>query len=86
MAKSPPLPKLPSDEDQPWLLRAACRGTDPALFFPGPEDTPAPALAICARCPVRQDCLEHAIATRERFGIWGGTTERQRRRLIRRSA
>lgn len=69
-----------------WVTRAACRGADPAIFFPGPDDDAAEALAVCARCPVRQECLEYALEARERYGIWGGTTERQRRRLIRRSA
>ena len=73
-------------EEQPWVGRAACRGADPALFFPGPDDDPSEALELCGRCPVRQDCLEYALEARERYGIWGGMTERERRRLIRRSA
>lgn len=77
---------LAVQESEPWAGRAACRGADPALFFPGPDDDETIALGICARCPVRQPCLEYALEARERFGIWGGTTERQRRRLIRRSA
>jgi WhiB family redox-sensing transcriptional regulator len=74
------------EDERPWAARAECRGEDPALFFPGPDDDTSAALSICARCPVRRECLEYAIEARERFGIWGGTTERQRRRMVRRSA
>lgn len=74
------------EEDRPWAAAAECRGEDPTQFFPGPDDDPAPALSICARCRVKTECLEYAIEARERYGIWGGTTERQRRRMMRRSA
>lgn len=65
-----------------WDLRAACRGTDTSLFFPGERDLEASrdAKAICATCEVRDECLEEAIVNRE-HGIWGGTTERDRRRI-----
>jgi len=69
-----------------WREEAACRGMDPALFFPGPDEDPERALAVCRTCPVRDECLEWAIAAHERYGIWGGTTEQERRRLARRSA
>jgi len=74
------------DDERPWAARSECRGEDPTIFFPGTDDDPAIGLAICARCPVRQECLEYAIEARERYGIWGGTTERQRRRMVRRTA
>jgi WhiB family redox-sensing transcriptional regulator len=74
------------DEDRPWAARAECRGEDPSMFFPGTDDDPSLGLAVCARCPVRQECLDYAIEARERYGIWGGTTERQRRRMARRIA
>ncbi len=80
------IPPEYAEDERPWAARAECRGEDPALFFPGSDDDPSVALAVCARCPVRQECLEYAIEARERFGIWGGTTERQRRRMVRRSA
>ncbi|MFQ5947741.1 MAG: WhiB family transcriptional regulator [Acidimicrobiia bacterium] len=73
-------------EERPWVELAACRGVDPGLFFPGQQGDSGPALAICATCPVRVQCLEWALEVREPYGIWGGTTERQRRRLLRRSA
>ena len=69
----------------PWRKHAACRGLDVEVFYPvsDEEADAAEAKLICAQCPVRQACLEHALAAREREGIWGGTTERERRRLVR---
>ena len=69
----------------PWRKQAACRGLDAEIFYPVTEDEAdaAEAKAVCAVCPVRQACLEHAMAHREREGVWGGTTERERRRLVR---
>jgi WhiB family redox-sensing transcriptional regulator len=66
-----------------WRQSAACRGLDPSIFYPPSEEEAAEAKAICATCPVRQPCLEHALANRERDGVWGGLTERERRRLLR---
>lgn len=66
-----------------WRNRAACKGIDPEIFFPVSEDDAEPAKEICAVCPVRESCLEHALANREREGIWGGFTERERRRIVR---
>ena len=66
-----------------WRNRAACRGVDPDIFFPVSEEDAFQAKAICAECPVREACLEYALATRERDGVWGGATERERRRMIR---
>ncbi len=66
-----------------WRNRAACKGIDPDIFFPVSEEDAEPAKAICAECPVREACLEHALAHREREGIWGGFTERERRRIVR---
>ena len=71
--------------NHPWRAKAACRGLDPTIFFPVPDDELAEAEAkeVCAVCPVRESCLEHALGSREREGIWGGATERERRRIIR---
>lgn len=66
-----------------WRQHGACRGTDPDIFYPVSDEEAEPAKAICATCPVREPCLEYALATRERDGVWGGATERERRRLIR---
>ena len=71
-----------------WRDLASCRGLGPALFYPGPEEPSEQASAaksICAACPVRQACLEHALAAREPDGVWGGLTEGERRRLLRTS-
>lgn len=67
----------------PWMHRAACRGVDPELFFPGRGDKNDQAAAICQPCPVRLDCLDHAITTGEKLGMWGGLNEKQRRRARR---
>lgn len=71
--------------DRPeWMADAACRGLDPDLFVPverqgpGGDNRHGKALAVCAECPVRSDCLEYAITNRETFGVWGGTTPKQR--------
>lgn len=71
-----------------WRELAECRGIDPGIFHPVDEDedelAAEPAKQICFQCPVREACLEHAIAVREKHGVWGGLTARERRRLIRR--
>lgn len=67
-----------------WKSLARCRGVDPELFHPHPDEDGAEAKAICASCPVRESCLEHALTRREKLGVWGGLTERERRRELRR--
>ena len=66
-----------------WRKRAACRGIDPEVFYPETDEDAGEAKEICAVCPVLEACLEHALAFREREGVWGGATERERRRIIR---
>ena len=66
-----------------WRDRAACRGLDPEIFYPVSDEEADAAKAICAECPVREACLEYALTNRERDGVWGGATERERRRMIR---
>jgi WhiB family redox-sensing transcriptional regulator len=67
-----------------WRERGRCKGADPEVFYPeDDEDEAYEAKAICAICPVRETCLEHAITVREKIGVWGGYTARERRRLIR---
>lgn len=82
-AAGPVLAALASEEPRDWQAFAACAETDPEAFFPAKGAPTAPAKAVCARCFVRQDCLAYALANPEltSFGIWGGTSERQRRRL-----
>lgn len=66
-----------------WWDRAACRGIDPDVFFPTAGEPVAPAKAICATCPVRTHCRDHALDHHEDHGIWGGLDARQRRRILR---
>lgn len=69
-------------EDQ-WQERALCAQTDPEAFFPEKGGSTREAKRICQGCEVRDECLEYALANDERFGIWGGLSERERRRLKR---
>ncbi|MCA1832008.1 MAG: WhiB family transcriptional regulator [Actinomycetota bacterium] len=64
-----------------WQSRAACRGVDADVFFPAADEDPVVAKAVCAQCPVRIACLGFAIEHAEKYGIWGGLTERERNRL-----
>ena len=65
-----------------WQAQAACKNiSQPDIFFPGRGESSAPAKAICAGCPVRAECLDYALSHGERVGIWGGTSERERRRM-----
>ena len=66
-----------------WRELGSCRGLDPAMFFPDDEEEAATAKAVCEQCDVRIACLEHALVSREKQGVWGGATERERRRIIR---
>lgn len=66
-----------------WQDRANCLGVDPDLFFPERGASTREAKEVCRGCAVRVDCLEWAMAKGERFGIWGGLSERERRRLRR---
>ena len=63
-----------------WRDAAACRGVDPEVFFPERGESVAKAKKVCAGCPVRDECLEYAEETLQKFGVWGGLSERQRRR------
>jgi WhiB family redox-sensing transcriptional regulator len=69
-----------------WGSLAACLDCDPDLFFPIAPSGPAlqqiaQAKAICARCPVRRECLQYALATHQVHGVWGGTSEEERQQL-----
>ena len=66
-----------------WQDQAACLGMDPDLFFPERGASTREAKGICRACIVREDCLEYALANGEKFGIWGGMSERERRRIRR---
>ena len=69
--------------DRSWERHAACRGLEIDIFYPGDDEEAVDAKAICSVCQVRDQCLEHALAVREKEGVWGGLTERERRRVIR---
>lgn len=76
-------------ERRDWWRSAACREADPELFFPVAPQGPgageiARAKAVCAGCQVRRECLQYALATRQLHGVWGGTTEDERRLHMRR--
>ena len=64
-----------------WQERALCAQTDPESFFPEKGGSTREAKKVCTGCDVRPECLEYALAHDERFGIWGGLSERERRRL-----
>jgi WhiB family redox-sensing transcriptional regulator len=70
---------LPAPALAGWRYRAACRGIDLNVFFPGRGESAEPARQICAGCPVRQPCLDYALSQGITHGIWGGLTERDRR-------
>ncbi len=80
-----PLPSLIDllDPDDPliWQERALCAETDPEAFFPEKGGSTREAKKVCVSCEVRSECLEYALEHDERFGIWGGLSERERRRL-----
>ncbi len=64
-----------------WQERALCAQTDPEAFFPEKGGSTREAKKVCVSCDVRAECLDYALAHDERFGIWGGLSERERRRL-----
>ncbi len=66
-----------------WQRKANCMGVDPDLFFPERGASTREAKEVCRGCVVREDCLEYALANGEKFGIWGGMSERERRRVRR---
>jgi WhiB family transcriptional regulator, redox-sensing transcriptional regulator len=66
-----------------WRQLGACRGLEPSIFYPDDEDEALEAKDVCAQCGVRVACLEYALQVREKSGVWGGATERERRRMIR---
>ena len=65
-----------------WRQRAACHGADPNTFFPSTDEEQKEVVGMfCASCAVRDECLNYAFVTNQDDGVWGATTERQRRRL-----
>ena len=72
-------------EELSWQEQALCAQTDPEAFFPEKGGSTREAKKVCLSCEVRVDCLEYALESDERFGIWGGLSERERRRLKKRT-
>lgn len=88
MDDAPALPP-PLLSNWTWQEKAACRGADPAVFFPTTPESPVAreaqtrqAKAVCRRCPVVAACLDHALRAREPYGVWGGRTEGERADLL----
>lgn len=80
------------EPENDWRNQAACKGLDPEIFFSSDafeskqekDEREVAAKAVCAACPVREQCLDYALRAGERYGIWGGLTELERRSLQRR--
>ncbi|HET8927147.1 MAG TPA: WhiB family transcriptional regulator [Microbacterium sp.] len=79
-------PAAVEDDALAWQTDALCAQTDPEAFFPEKGGSTRDAKRICTSCEVRSQCLEYALHNDERFGIWGGLSERERRRLKRRAS
>ena len=73
-------------DEYAWMFHARCRGINPAEFFPSDGTGVETAQRVCAACPVTSECLEYALQHGEKFGIWGGLSERERRRVRRQRA
>lgn len=73
-------------ERKSWQDLANCKGVDPDLFFPERGASTRESKGVCKGCTVRDDCLEYALDTGQKFGIWGGLSERERRRIRRQRA
>ncbi|MDD7464898.1 MAG: WhiB family transcriptional regulator [Actinomycetaceae bacterium] len=69
--------------DRSWMEDALCAQTDPDIFYPEKGGSTAPATSVCNNCLVRAQCLEYAIANDIRHGIWGGTSDNDRKRIAR---
>ena len=82
------LPLEPAEpaEDLAWMDGALCAQADPERWFPDLGQPAGIARRVCRQCPVRAECLDYALETNQEFGVWGGTSERERRRLKRQRA
>ncbi len=79
------LPGQEPQEELTWQERSLCAQTDPEAFFPEKGGSTREAKKVCVGCEVRAECLEYALEHDERFGIWGGLSERERRKLKKRA-
>ena len=75
----------PATAENQWQDRALCAQTDPEAFFPEKGGSTREAKKVCVGCDVRSECLEYALENDERVGIWGGLSERERRKLKKRA-
>lgn len=73
-------------QDLQWQGKARCLEVEPEIFFPERGGSSKAARAVCNECEVRAQCLNYALSNREQFGIWGGTSERERRKLRKRAS
>ena len=71
------------DTEHVWMLDGHCRGKEPSFFFPSDGVGVDQARRVCANCPVKEPCLEYALRYRIEHGVWGGASERERRRILR---
>jgi WhiB family redox-sensing transcriptional regulator len=71
-------------EQNAWMAKGACRNYEPSVFFPSDGVGVDRARKICATCNVTEDCLEYALVNRIDHGVWGGCSERERRRILKR--
>ena len=72
-----------STHELEWRMLGACRGLDAGIFYPDNDEDAEIAKQVCEQCHVRQTCLDFALSHREKVGVWGGATERERRRILR---
>jgi WhiB family redox-sensing transcriptional regulator len=79
------LPKLTEHVSEPWMAKGSCRGMDPDVFFPSDGAGVVHARRVCVGCGVREECLRFALEHHIDHGVWGGASERERRRLLRRA-
>ena len=79
--------RRPQEDEDPlaWQSDSLCAQTDPEAFFPEKGGSTRDAKKICSSCEVRAQCLDYALRNDERFGIWGGLSERERRKLRKRA-
>ena len=73
-----------NEERYNWQEEAACRGIEPEIFFPISDEEAGPAKAICGGCDARRECLVFSFQNKERYGVWGGVTEKERIEMSRR--
>lgn len=79
----PSTPQTDPPRDERWRDEALCAQVGQELFFPEQGESIGPAKRICGSCPVHVDCLDYALAHDQRYGVWGGLSERERRTLQR---